>query len=57
MPGRIDPVHKHMSLQEAGLSTATGWDDEITFNTQVTRTLRYAATVVLISCTENFAMG
>ena len=49
MPGRIDPVHKVMSLQEAGLSTAAGWDDEITFNTQVTKLLRDATIVVLIS--------
>jgi hypothetical protein len=34
MPGRIDPVHKIVTLEEAGLSTAGGWDDEITFNTQ-----------------------
>jgi hypothetical protein len=34
MPGRIDPTHKLVKLSEAGLSTAEGWDDEITFNTQ-----------------------
>jgi hypothetical protein len=34
MPGRIDPVHKVVTLGEAGLATAAGWDDELTFNTQ-----------------------
>ncbi|KAF3055799.1 hypothetical protein GL218_06886 [Daldinia childiae] len=35
MPGRIFPVHKQMTLQEAGLSEGIGWDDEIHFNTQL----------------------
>jgi hypothetical protein len=34
LPGRIDPIHKVVKLSESGLSTAEGWDDEITFNTQ-----------------------
>ncbi|KAI1097511.1 putative cyclase-domain-containing protein [Jackrogersella minutella] len=34
-PGRIAPVHKQMTLREAGLSQGTGWDDEIHFNTQL----------------------
>lgn len=36
MPGRIDPVHKVMTLREGGLGTGEGWDDEINFNTQKT---------------------
>ncbi|KAF1850854.1 uncharacterized protein K460DRAFT_412493 [Cucurbitaria berberidis CBS 394.84] len=36
MPGRINPVHKIMTLSEAGLGSGEGWDDEITFNTQKT---------------------
>lgn len=39
MPGRIDPVHKISKLSEAGLGTAEGWDDELTFNTQAGNTL------------------
>ncbi|GAP91484.1 hypothetical protein SAMD00023353_3100880 [Rosellinia necatrix] len=35
LPGRIQPVHKQMTLKEAGLSEAAGWDDEIHFNTQL----------------------
>lgn len=35
VPGRIDPVHKVMTLSEAGLGSGEGWDDEINFNTQV----------------------
>lgn len=35
MPGRMAPVHKQMTLQEAGLSEGIGWDDEIHFNTQL----------------------
>jgi hypothetical protein len=34
LPGRIEPVHNVVKLAEIGLSTAEGWDDEITFNTQ-----------------------
>ncbi|KAI2626341.1 putative cyclase-domain-containing protein [Xylaria nigripes] len=35
LPGRIAPTHKHVTLKEAGLSEAAGWDDEIHFNTQL----------------------
>ncbi|KAI0399644.1 putative cyclase-domain-containing protein [Xylaria palmicola] len=35
VPGRIQPTHKQMTLQEAGLSKSAGWDDEIHFNTQL----------------------
>lgn len=35
LPGRIAPVHKQMTLQEAKLSEGVGWDDEIHFNTQL----------------------
>lgn len=35
LPGRIQPTHKQMTLQEAGLSECAGWDDEIHFNTQL----------------------
>ncbi|RYP83465.1 hypothetical protein DL769_001368 [Monosporascus sp. CRB-8-3] len=35
LPGRIRPVHKQMTLQEAKLSEGAGWDDEIHFNTQL----------------------
>lgn len=34
--GRIDPVHKVMTLSEAGQGEYTGWDDELSFNTQKT---------------------
>jgi hypothetical protein len=34
-PGRIQPVHKVLTLKEAGISDGVGWDDELTFNTQV----------------------
>ncbi|KAI0391129.1 hypothetical protein F5Y17DRAFT_24689 [Xylariaceae sp. FL0594] len=34
LPGRIQAVHKTMTLKEAGLAEADGWDDEIHFNTQ-----------------------
>ena len=34
VPGRIAPVHKQMTLQEAKLSEGVGWDDELHFNTQ-----------------------
>jgi hypothetical protein len=32
----MDPVHKVMSLEEAGLGPANAWDDELHFNTQKT---------------------
>lgn len=35
MPGRIEPEHKVHKLAELGLGSGEGWDDEITFNTQV----------------------
>lgn len=35
LPGRIAPVHKQMTLREAGLSEGAGWEDEIHFNTQL----------------------
>ncbi|KAI1162566.1 putative cyclase-domain-containing protein [Nemania serpens] len=35
LPGRVHPTHKQTTLKEAGLSDATGWDDEIHFNTQL----------------------
>lgn len=35
MPGRMAPIHNHQSLKDAGLCDATGWDDEIHFNTQL----------------------
>ncbi|KAI1638415.1 putative cyclase-domain-containing protein [Biscogniauxia mediterranea] len=34
VPGRIATTHKQTTLREAGLSSATGWDDELHFNTQ-----------------------
>ncbi|KAI0880311.1 uncharacterized protein GGS22DRAFT_175316 [Annulohypoxylon maeteangense] len=34
LPGRIAPVHKQITLREAGVSEGIGWDDEIHFNTQ-----------------------
>jgi hypothetical protein len=33
--GRSPPTHKKVKLSESGLSEGCGWDDEITFNTQV----------------------
>ncbi|KAK7181121.1 hypothetical protein DPSP01_003528 [Paraphaeosphaeria sporulosa] len=33
--GRGAPVHKHVNFQESGLSKGSGWDDQLTFNTQV----------------------
>lgn len=35
LPGRISPVHTHMTLRESGLCNGTGWDDELHFNTQL----------------------
>ncbi|KAI8317291.1 hypothetical protein K4K59_008590 [Colletotrichum sp. SAR11_240] len=35
LPGRMSPVHTHMTLRESGLCDGTGWDDEIHFNTQL----------------------
>ncbi|KAH9897481.1 hypothetical protein F4778DRAFT_236545 [Xylariomycetidae sp. FL2044] len=35
LPGRIQPEHKQMTLRESGLSSGTGWDDELHFNTQL----------------------
>jgi hypothetical protein len=56
MPGRIDPTHKLVKLADAGLSTAEGWDDEITFNTQARRLLQPPFTILTIRA-EIFAMG
>lgn len=33
--GRVAPTHKVMKLSEMGLIQGCGWDDELTFNTQV----------------------
>ncbi|KAJ3555255.1 hypothetical protein NPX13_g10392 [Xylaria arbuscula] len=35
MPGRMQPIHKQVTLKEIGLSEGKGWDDEIHFNTQL----------------------
>ncbi|KAI1390322.1 uncharacterized protein F4822DRAFT_232540 [Hypoxylon trugodes] len=35
LPGRGQPTHKQVTLRESGISEGTGWDDEITFNTQI----------------------
>ncbi|KAI0199121.1 putative cyclase-domain-containing protein [Astrocystis sublimbata] len=35
LPGRMAPIHKQVTLKEAGLSDGAGWDDEIHFNTQL----------------------
>jgi hypothetical protein len=56
-PGRIDPTHKVMTLAEAGLSTAEGWDDEILFNTQAQCPYANSFTPQLINQPEIFAMG
>jgi hypothetical protein len=56
MPGRIDPVHKVVSLSEAGLSTGEGWDDELMFNTQARKaTTAFASNAHTLS--EILAMG
>jgi hypothetical protein len=33
--GRAAPIHKATKLSDSGLSQGQGWDDEVTFNTQV----------------------
>lgn len=35
LPGRMQPIHKQVTLKELGLSDGKGWDDEIHFNTQL----------------------
>jgi hypothetical protein len=49
MTGRMQPVHKVMTLKEAGLSKSSGWDDELHFNTQV----RPHLTVELVTKNSN----
>jgi hypothetical protein len=56
MPGRIEPIHKVTKLSESGLSTAEGWDDELTFNTQVNGSWS-AASSRLTSLTEILTVG
>jgi hypothetical protein len=58
MPGRIEPVHRVTKLSESGLSAAEGWDDELTFNTQVDDFLSYIhACSSLTGHSEILAMG
>ncbi|KAF9737615.1 hypothetical protein PMIN06_003937 [Paraphaeosphaeria minitans] len=33
--GRSPPLHKHVNFKDSGLSKGSGWDDQLTFNTQV----------------------
>lgn len=47
LPGRIEPIHNVMRLDEGGATTTEGWDDEITFNTQVVPTISHRMTLVL----------
>lgn len=39
--GRSPPVHRKVHLRDSGLSKGSGWDDEITFNTQVCIALEF----------------
>jgi hypothetical protein len=57
IPGRIDPVHKVMSFAEAGLGTAEGWDDEISFNTQACCLYANSSFMKLIGQPEILAVG